>query len=93
MIWHGDDPLHRLFPLYLLSDKLNDLVTINLMVDEKILLSGEKKLNPSLKSIELACESTAPENPLRIVCRDFIVQQSIIHQGGSELPRRCGSME
>jgi hypothetical protein len=49
------------------------------MVDENILLSGEKKLNPGLKSIELDYESTALGDPLRTVCRDLV-----IHQGGSE---------
>jgi hypothetical protein len=40
--------------LYLLADKLNDLITANLTMDGIIRLSGEKKLNLGSKIIKLA---------------------------------------
>jgi hypothetical protein len=69
MIRRGDDPLHHLFLLKPLTDILNDLVTTNLTEDEIVLLPGEKKPSPGLKSIELAYESTAPGNP-NLCCPD-----------------------
>jgi hypothetical protein len=38
MIWRGDDSLHNLFPLYLLTDKLKALVTAHLIIDVKMRL-------------------------------------------------------
>jgi hypothetical protein len=95
MIWRGDDPLYKLFRLYLLTNELNDLVTTNLMVDEIVQLSGEKKLHPGLKSTELAYKLTVPGNP-NLCYPDWILsgiwsrswstlhRDFIVHQLGSE---------
>lgn len=81
------DSLAALIVLYLLADKLNDVPTTNLVMDEIIMLSEEVLDLPCSDSVTLAYNSTAAGSPLRKLCRDYYVNEAErvdlerIHQG------------
>jgi len=81
------DSLGALIVLYLLADKLNDVPTTNLVMDEIIVLSEEVLDLPCSDSVTLAYDSTVAGSPLRKLCRDYYVNQAKrvrlekIHQG------------
>jgi hypothetical protein len=68
--------LRPLARLYLLADKLNDIITTNLVMDEIIRLSDELLRVPCSKFVTLAYTSTVVRSPLRKVCRDFYVHEA-----------------
>lgn len=81
------DSLAALIVLYLLADKLNDVPTTNLVMDEIIMLSGEVPNLPCSDSVTLAYNSTGARSPLCKLCRDYYVNEAKrahlgrIHQG------------
>jgi hypothetical protein len=69
--------LRPLVRLYLLADKLNDIITTNLVMDEIIRLSDELLRVPCSKFVTLAYTSTVVGSPLRKVCRDYYVHEVV----------------
>lgn len=63
----------ELVPLYLLADKLNDLTTANLTMDEILRLSDESRYILNKSSVRLAYDFTTAGNPLHTICRDYYV--------------------
>lgn len=72
----GTNSITGLIALYLLADKLEDLTTANLTIDEIIKLSEESKIIPSRRAIALAYKSTVAGSPLRKLCRDYCVHEA-----------------
>ena len=62
--------------MYLLADKLNDVLTSNLVMDEIVQKSEEWQRIPSEDEVALAYSSTVKGNPLRTICRDYYVHES-----------------
>lgn len=73
----GDNSFKGLIMLYLLANKLNDLTTTNLVMDEIIVLSEKVREIPSSYSITLVYKSTAAGSPLRKLCRDYYVHEAM----------------
>ena len=59
-----------LIRLYMLADKLQDLLTANMIMDELICFSSKTNEVPKHGSISLAYSSTASSSPLRTLLRD-----------------------
>jgi hypothetical protein len=69
--------------LYLLADKLQDLVTANMIMDELILFSSGAGGNPKHLAVSLAYSSTTNTSPLRKLLRDYWVHN--VPNDGPEL--------
>jgi hypothetical protein len=80
-----------LIALYLLADKLQDIITMNLVVDEILRVSGELLKLPCEFELTMVYESTVAGNPLRKLCRDYYVYEAppasleTIHEGAFPL--------
>ena len=61
--------------LYLLADKLGDLMTANMVIDRMVRYSDEDKVLPGHRDVELAYNFTASGNPLRAVLRDYLIHE------------------
>ena len=57
----------------MLADKLQDLLTANMIMDELICFSSKTNEVPKHGSISLAYSSTASSSPLRTLLRDYWV--------------------
>lgn len=72
----SDTGCEALIRLYLLADKLQDLITANAIVDELISLVAKTNEIPKQAPTSLAYDSTASSSPLRKLLRDYWVYQS-----------------
>jgi hypothetical protein len=79
-VYEEGKSLGGLIKLYLLADKLNDILTSNLVMDEIIHLSEEWRRIPCDDEVALAYRLTTTGNPLRSICRDYFV-----HEGTARL--------
>ncbi|KAK3691467.1 hypothetical protein LTR37_018664 [Vermiconidia calcicola] len=71
---HGESkPMRCRFRLYILADKLGDLVSANLVMDEIINCSDRISQIPDDLCIDLAMKSTPSNSPLRRLTRDYYV--------------------
>jgi len=68
--------LKDLFTLYLLADKLNNIITTNLIMDKIIGFSGEILKVPCEECVKLAYTSKVVGSPLRRICRDCYVHEA-----------------
>lgn len=72
-----DNEIHEAFGalirVYLLADKLHDLATANIAIDEIIRFSDIVNIVPRESRVCLAYSHTAERSPLRLLMRDFWV--------------------
>jgi hypothetical protein len=61
---------------YLQADKLQDLTTVKMIIDEFIRFSLTMRRNPDIGTINLVYESTVHGSPLRKLMRDYIVHEN-----------------
>ena len=73
-----DNPFKGLIALYLLADKLNEIITTNLVADEIIRTSEALHMIPSTSCVTLAFNSTIEGNPLRRLCKDYYVHEAAV---------------
>lgn len=71
-----DGDFGGLFALYLLADKLDDIITANLVIDGIMRMSEELRRVPKGVAITQAYGSTAAGNSLRKLCRDYYVHEA-----------------
>jgi hypothetical protein len=64
---------------YLLADKLRDLTTANLVIDEYIRFSQTMRRNPDTQVVKHVYESTVHGSPLRRLMRDYTVHETSSH--------------
>lgn len=69
----SDEGCEALIKLYLLADKLQDLITANMIVDELIQFVTHTREIPKHMATSLAYESTARGSPLRMLLRGYWV--------------------
>jgi hypothetical protein len=74
----GDDSFKGLITLYLLADKLNDIITTNLVADEIIRTSEDLRKVPNSLCVTLAFDSTVAGSPLRKLCRDYYAHEAAV---------------
>lgn len=79
----SDAGYEALIGLYLLADKLQDLATTNMIMDELIHFSFETSQNPKHRAVSLAYGSTPNTSPLRRLMRNYWVHR--VPKNGSEL--------
>ena len=72
----GGKALGSLVMLYLLAEKLKDVATTNLVIDEIMWASEEHHELPCDADVTLAYTSTVAGNPLRNLCRDYYVYEA-----------------
>lgn len=65
--------IEDLYKLYLIADKLQDLATTNIVIDEIIRYRNSTVRIPSNQAVRLAYEATAHGNPIRRLSRDSYV--------------------
>lgn len=80
--YNGKNTLEGLIVLYLLADKLNDITSANLIIDQIIRHSEVEKILPSWTAVTLAYESTVAGSPLPKLCRDYSVHEEKSSQLG-----------
>ena len=71
----SDTGSKALIKLYLLADKLQDLATANMVIDELMDFVAKAAQIPRYAPTSLAYNSTAGNNPLRALLRDYWVYQ------------------
>jgi hypothetical protein len=69
----SQDHFHALTKLFVLADKVGDLLTANLITDEIVAYSDQASLIPDGVVIDLAYSSTVSTSPLRALMRDYFV--------------------
>lgn len=85
-IYH-DEQFRALVELYLLADRLQDVKTANIVIDEIVRLAGEAMANPGPHVVRLVYETTIHGNPLRKWIRDTQVydtssdRHALLHVG------------
>jgi hypothetical protein len=70
-----DSYFECLIQLYVLADKLGDLMTANMVMDRLVSLSEEVNLTPNFDDIELSYKFTVSGSPLRAVLRDLLIYE------------------
>ena len=71
-----DDQLLRLVKIYLEADRLQDLVTSNLVIDEIVRFVGATNRVPRDKVVNHVYENSVHGNPMRMLLRDYSVYHS-----------------
>lgn len=71
-----EGPLGDLITLYLLADKLKDIITANLVISEIMRVSEEWRRVPNDDEVTLAYKSTTTGNPLRRMFRDYYIHEA-----------------
>jgi hypothetical protein len=66
----------RLLNTYILADKVGDVITSNMVIDEIILMSEETDLLPSSKVTGIAASTAPPETPIYQLYLDFYVYEA-----------------
>lgn len=74
----GGSCLEGLIVLYVLADKLNDVLTTNLVSDEIIRMSEALHKVPNSVCVTLALQSTVIGSPLRKLCRDYYAHEAAV---------------
>lgn len=69
--------MDALVKLYLIADKLQDLTTVNIAIDEIVRFSHSTQRNPYHSTIRIAYEATTHGSPLRRLIRDFFVFETM----------------
>jgi hypothetical protein len=72
----ADDGFRALIHLYLLADRLQDIATANMIIDEIIQYSDIVRAAPGSQNYDHIYKHTAPHNPLRILMRDYFLHET-----------------
>lgn len=73
---HFEQRMDALVKTYLLADKLQDLQTANLVIDEIVYSCDAAGFNVSARMARLVYESTVHPNPMRKLLRDTLVHET-----------------
>ena len=85
----GSEHFESLIELYIMGDKLGDIITANMVIDRIMSVSDEVEKLPRGGDLELAYNSTVSGSPLRALFRDYFIHEVTVSYLGTDKLTDC----